>query len=104
MAVLAAQVLAVRPDGIGWEIEIERPEQLAPYIIAKGFVAVNGISLTVVDSRSDRFSIALIPYTREHTNLGQVRVGTLVNLETDIVGRYIVQSAVPYVRSLASDV
>jgi riboflavin synthase len=90
------QVLAVRPDGIGLNVEIERPEQLAPYIIAKGFIALNGISLTVVDSQPDHFSISLIPYTREHTNLGQVQVGTLLNVETDIVGRYIMQSSVPY--------
>ena len=99
----AAQVLAVHPDGIGLDVEIERPEQLAPYIIAKGFIAINGISLTVVDSRPGRFSISLIPYTREHTNLGQVQVGTLLNLETDIVGRYILQSSTPYVQNRLSD-
>jgi riboflavin synthase len=97
-----AHVLAVRHDGIGLDVEIERPEQLAPYIIAKGFIAVNGISLTVVDSLPGRFSIALIPYTREHTNLRQVRAGTVLNLETDIVGRYIVHSALPYVQSVLS--
>jgi riboflavin synthase len=94
-----AQVLALRPDGIGLDVEIERPEQLAPYIIAKGFIAINGISLTVVDSLPGRFSISLIPYTREHTNLGEVKVGTLLNLETDIVGRYIMQSSMPYVHT-----
>ena len=97
-----AQVLAVRPDGIGLDVEIERPSQLAPYIIAKGFIAINGISLTVVDSLPDRFSISLIPYTREHTNLGQVQMGTLLNLETDIVGRYIMQSSAPYVQNVLS--
>jgi riboflavin synthase len=98
-----AQVLAVCPDGIGLDVEIERPEQLAPYIIAKGFIAINGISLTVVNSLPARFSISLIPYTREHTNLGQVQVGTVLNLETDIVGRYILQSSSPYVQNRLSD-
>src|SRR5262249_40856286 len=98
-----AHVLAVCPDGIGLDVEIERPEQLAPYIVAKGFIAINGISLTVVDSLPDRFSISLIPYTREHTNLGQVQVGTLLNLETDIVGRYILQSSTPYAQNRLSD-
>jgi riboflavin synthase len=98
-----ARVLAVHPDGIGLDVEIERPEQLAPYIIAKGFIAINGISLTVVNSLPDRFSISLIPYTREHTNLGQVQVGTILNLETDIVGRYILQSSAPYVQNRLSD-
>ena len=98
-----AQVLAVHPDGIGLDVEIERPQQLAPYIIAKGFIAINGISLTVVDCLPDRFSISLIPYTREHTNLGQVQVGTLLNLETDIIGRYILQFSTPYVQNVLSD-
>jgi riboflavin synthase len=93
-----AQVLAMHPDGIGLDVEIERPEQLAQYIIPKGFITINGISLTVVDSLPDRFSISLIPYTREHTNLGQVQIGTIVNLETDIVGRYIMRSSMPYVQ------
>jgi riboflavin synthase len=98
-----AQVLAVCPDGIGLDVEIERPEQLAPYIIAKGFITINGISLTVVNSLPGRFSISLIPYTREHTNLGQVQVGTVLNLETDIVGRYILQSSKPYVQNVLSE-
>lgn len=87
----AVAVLAVKPDGIGLCVEIELPQHLRPYIVAKGFVALNGISLTVVDVSHDRFSIALIPYTQEHTNLGRVQPGTLLNLETDILGRYVVQ-------------
>jgi riboflavin synthase len=86
-----APILMLKPDGIELDMEIGLPEQLRPYIITKGFVAVNGVSLTVVESQADRFSIALIPYTREHTNLGQLKVGDLLNLETDIVGRYVVQ-------------
>lgn len=86
-----APVLSLTPDGIGLTVEIGLPAQLAAFIIAKGFIAINGVSLTVVDRLPDRFSIALIPYTREHTNLGQLQVGTLVNLESDILGRYIVQ-------------
>lgn len=83
-------VLALTSDGIGLNVEIELPESLAPFIIAKGFIALNGVSLTVVERRADRFSVALIPYTREHTNLGQLQVGTLLNLETDVMGRYVV--------------
>ncbi len=86
-----APILACRSDGIGVEVEIGLPEQLAPFVIAKGFIAVNGVSLTVVKRQPGRFSVALIPYTREHTNLGQLQVGSLVNLESDMVGRYIKQ-------------
>ena len=87
----AARVLSLRQDGIGQDVEIALPEVLAPYVIAKGFIAVNGVSLTVVERQSDCFSVSLIPYTREHTNLGQLAIGTTLNLETDITGRYIVE-------------
>jgi riboflavin synthase len=87
----AVTVLSLQEDGIGLSVEIELPAHLRPYIVSKGFVALNGISLTVVESKEDLFSIALIPYTREHTNLGQIRPGTKLNLETDILGRYVAQ-------------
>jgi riboflavin synthase len=87
----AVAVLSVQEDGTGVQVEITLPDPLRPYIVAKGFIALNGVSLTVVETSTDRFSIALIPYTREHTNLGQVQPGTLLNLETDILGRYVVQ-------------
>lgn len=86
-----APVLDLRPDGIGLEVEIGLPEHLAPFVVAKGFISVNGVSLTVVKRQAGHFSVALIPYTRKHTNLGHLRVGSLVNLESDIVGRYIFQ-------------
>src|SRR5690606_21339369 len=57
--------------------------------VEKGSITVNGISLTVVKSQNERRSIAIIPYTSEHTNLQQVQVGTTVNVELDIVGKYI---------------
>jgi riboflavin synthase len=86
-----AAVLAIKEDGIGHTVEIELPELLRPYVVSKGFIAVNGVSLTVVERMQDRFSVALIPYTYEQTNLGQLQLGTLLNLETDILGRYVVQ-------------
>lgn len=57
--------------------------------VEKGSITVNGISLTVVNSQTDRFSVAIIPYTIAHTNLSEVEIGTVVNLEFDIVGKYI---------------
>ncbi len=82
-------VLSIQEDGIGQLVEFELPIDLRPYIVSKGFIALNGASLTVVEAKDDRFSIALIPYTRDHTNLGQLEPGTKLNLETDILGRYI---------------
>jgi len=84
-------VLSIQEDGIGLLVEFELPVHLHPYIVSKGFVALNGASLTVIEAKDDWFSIALIPYTREHTNLGQLQPGTKLNLETDILGRYIAQ-------------
>jgi len=57
--------------------------------VEKGSITVNGISLTVVDSKDNQFSVAIIPYTLEHTNLQQVEVGSTVNLEFDIIGKYV---------------
>ena len=57
--------------------------------VEKGSICVNGISLTLVNSRTDAFSVAIIPYTFEHTNLNQVKPGTRVNLEFDIIGKYV---------------
>lgn len=57
--------------------------------VEKGSVTVNGVSLTVCDSKEDSFRVAIIPYTMEHTNFSQIRIGTKVNLEFDIIGKYI---------------
>lgn len=57
--------------------------------VEKGSITVNGISLTVVNSQTDRFSIAVIPYTLEHTNLKNIEVGSKVNIEFDIIGKYV---------------
>lgn len=57
--------------------------------VEKGSVCINGVSLTVVNSRDDRFSVAIIPYTYEFTNFHQIKAGTIVNLEFDILGKYI---------------
>lgn len=83
-------VLSVEQDGMALLVTIELPEALRPYVVSKGFIALNGVSLTVVECLDDRFSVALIPYTQEHTNLGEVRPGTWFNLETDITGKYVV--------------
>jgi riboflavin synthase len=82
-------VLSSRDDGIERYCEAELPPHLRPYVVPKCFVALNGVSLTVIDRQHDRFSFALIPYTREHTNLGETEPGMLLNLETDIIGRYV---------------
>jgi len=61
--------------------------------VEKGSVTVNGVSLTVCDSEADSFRVAIIPYTFEHTNFGDIRVGSVVNIEFDIIGKYIARIA-----------
>ena len=75
-------------DG-SWEYTFEYDATLGNVTVEKGSICVNGISLTVVNSKANSFSVAIIPYTFEHTNLQQVRVGSVVNLEFDIIGKYV---------------
>jgi riboflavin synthase len=65
------------------------PRSLAAQMASKGSIAIDGVSLTIVDSEADRFSIALIPYTLNVTTLGALKVGGKVNLETDILAKYV---------------
>lgn len=75
-------------DG-SWEYTFEYDASVGNVTVEKGSICVNGISLTVVNSKSNSFSVAIIPYTFEHTNLQQVTVGSKVNLEFDIIGKYV---------------
>lgn len=72
-----------------WEFRFVFPAQFATLVIEKGSIAINGISLTVFKVGSDEFSVAIIPYTFEHTNMQYVQPGTTVNIEFDIIGKYI---------------
>jgi len=76
-----------------WQFTFSFPEAFASLLIEKGSVAVNGISLTVFNLTGHSFSVAIIPYTYEHTNLQQVVKGDSVNLEFDMLGKYIVRWA-----------
>lgn len=75
-------------DG-SWEYTFEYDTAIGNITVEKGSICVNGISLTVVNSQPNSFSVAIIPYTYEHTNLHNVRVGSTVNLEFDIIGKYV---------------
>jgi riboflavin synthase len=80
-----------RPDGDAWLLRIAAPPALMRYVVEKGFIAVDGISLTVVARDDEGFTVTIIPYTRAHTNLGTRRIGDRVNLETDILAKYVEQ-------------
>ncbi len=75
-------------DG-SWNVHISHEEDLNHMTVPKGSICVNGTSLTVVDSTPTSFSISLIPYTWEHTNFHRLKVGDRVNLEFDILGKYV---------------
>lgn len=78
-----------RSDGGSADLVVEVPGDLERYIVKKGSVAVDGISLTVAALEPGRFGVAVIPYTLERTNLAVTRPGDLVSLETDILARYV---------------
>lgn len=84
-----AAITSIVEDGTSWSIEFQIPNTLSRYIVEKGFICVDGASLTVVNCDEKSFSIALIPYTKDNTVLGLKRVGSTVNIETDIIGKYL---------------
>ena len=72
-----------------WVYSFKYDASLGNLTIEKGSITVNGVSLTVVNSKNDGFSVAIIPYTYEHTNFNSFEVGTVVNLEFDVIGKYV---------------
>src|SRR6185436_17317978 len=83
----------IREDAEFHWLTVSFPPQLAPYIVHKGSIAVDGISLTVAGLGIDRFDIMVVPYTMTHTNLGRIGIRERVNLECDMVGKYVVRAA-----------
>jgi riboflavin synthase len=82
-------VRAIRPEGFARVLEIDVDSRLARYLVEKGSVAVDGVSLTVSALRDEGFSVSLIPETLERTNLGAVIAGTRVNIEVDILAKHV---------------
>ncbi len=83
----------IRADADFHWVTVSFPRQLAPFVIHKGSVAVDGISLTVAGLGIDRFDIQIVPFTMQHTNLGRAQIRDRVNLECDMVGKYVVRAA-----------
>ncbi len=89
-----AKCLEVKEADGSWyytfQYDIDKEKAAQGYMtVEKGSVTVNGVSLTVVNSKDDRFSVAIIPYTHDFTNFHQIKEGSIVNLEFDILGKYI---------------
>jgi len=82
-------VLAVETAGDHREVTCELPADLAPFVVEKGSIALDGVSLTVASLADGRFGVALIPHTLEVTTLGGVRTGDRLNVEVDLLGKYV---------------
>jgi riboflavin synthase len=90
------EVLDVRPEGDAEIWTFLAPESVLRYAVEKGSVSIDGISLTVVSVEDDRFTVSILPHTRSHTNLGELGVGSHVNLEADVVGKYVERLMQPW--------
>jgi riboflavin synthase len=84
-----AEVKVITELETGWEVLLKMPAQAMKYIISKGSITLHGISLTVAEKSEDSIKIAVIPETLRKTNLRNWRIGTLINFEVDVVGKYI---------------
>ena len=82
-------IVSLQPDGESVIMTFQAPPDIMRYVVAKGFIAVDGVSLTVVGCDSASFTVSVIPYTLDNTVLGSRRAGDRVNLETDIIARYV---------------
>jgi riboflavin synthase len=83
------RVSRVQPDGFSLRVTIEAPEDVLRYVVHKGSITVDGISLTVAELNDRSFTVSLIPETIERTNLGSAEPGTVVNLEVDVLAKYV---------------
>ena len=86
-----AECTAVEEAGGSWYFTFQYDPSKGNLTVEKGSVAVNGVSLTVVNSQTGSFQVAIIPYTYECTNFHQIKPGTIVNLEFDIIGKYVMR-------------
>jgi riboflavin synthase len=92
-----AAIIAFDTKGADFQLEVALPENSAHYVVSKGSIAVNGISLTVAEVLPRSFAVWIIPYTKRHTNLDRVTIGDLVNLEFDILAKYVERMVAPSV-------
>ena len=90
-----AEVIGVQ-EADGHVLEVTLPDALAPYVVEKGSITIDGVSLTVAGLGESSFSVALIPHTLEATTLGERQAGDLVNLEVDVIAKYVARNMSAY--------
>jgi riboflavin synthase len=98
-----ARISAVSRSGEALLLRFDTPTRLMPYIVEKGFIAVDGVSLTVVARDDNSFQVSIVGYTRQNTTLGNRGVGDAVNLEVDIIAKYVEQLNKPHSGGITID-
>ena len=83
------KIISMESDGNAYVLNIQLADELMKYVVPKGSITVNGISLTVISVSDDEFTVSIIPHTWELTNLHDLKVGGSVNIETDLLGKYV---------------
>ena len=97
------KVVSIIPDGEALLIRFEAPAEIMRFTVPKGFIAVDGISLTITDKDTGSFRVSIVEYTRQHTTLGSRKTGDLVNLEADIIAKYVEQLTQPQSTGITYD-
>ena len=97
-----------RVTSVTWDkgaviIGIEAPPEVRRYMVEKGFIAVDGVSLTIITEDTGSFQVSIVDYTQKHTTLGGQRTGDLVNLEVDIIAKYVEQLSQPHSTGITTD-
>ena len=90
------EVVAMCPSGESWRLSIRLPVEVRPYSVVRGSLTVDGVSLTIAELSEDIAEMAIIPYTLEQTNLGRLETSSAVNLEADVIGKYVARLLEPY--------
>jgi riboflavin synthase len=98
-----ARLSSIDRRGESLLLRFDAPPRLIPYIVEKGFIAVDGVSLTVVSRENSSFQVSIVGYTRENTTLGNRGVGDVVNLEVDIIAKYVEQLNKPHSGGITLD-
>lgn len=93
------EITKMEKEETGWLVSIQFPKEFENMIVGRGSITVEGISLTIAREKKNEFTVAIIPYTWEHTNLKNKTVGDKVNLEFDVIGKYVVK----YLASIGRD-
>jgi riboflavin synthase len=86
---ITAKCIAIAEKDGSWEYEFEIDRKFSALIIEKGSITLNGISLTIFNISETKFTVAIIPYTYDHTNMSQLKINDTVNIEFDLIGKYV---------------